>query len=150
MNVRRRIAAARANSLYNIDQQFGSIEFTVSHLGLFTSHGRFERFRAMLSLDPEHPERTRILVHVDAPSVNLPWRDGADMLRAAEFFDVQHYPEVTFRSTEIGPSSADRYSIAGLLEIRGVTRPLVLDAKLVGRHPGPQGAEIADFVATGS
>ena len=80
------IPPARAESLYTIDQRFGSIEFTVGHLGLFTSHGRFTKFDATLTIDPVHPERTRIVVEVNAVSVDMPWQDGVAMLRSAVDF----------------------------------------------------------------
>jgi polyisoprenoid-binding protein YceI len=143
------LPSARAEALYKFDQRAGSIEFSVGHLGLFTSHGRFTKFDASLIMDLQHPERTRIVVDVDAVSVDMPWQDAAAMLRSAEFFDVQHYPQVSFRSTAIESASPDRYRIRGLLEIRGIKQPIVLDAKLLGRHPGSQGGEVADFVASG-
>jgi polyisoprenoid-binding protein YceI len=143
------IPPARAESLYTIDQRFGSIEFTVGHLGLFTSHGRFTKFDATLTIDPVHPERTRIVVEVNAVSVDMPWQDGVAMLRSAAYFDVQHYPEVDFRSTGVTPASPDHYVINGLLQIRGITQPIALDASLVGRRQGADGAPIADFVAKG-
>ena len=78
-------------------------QVTVGHLGLFTSHGRFTKFDATLNIDPDHPERTRIVVDVDAVSVNMPWQDGVAMLRSPAYFDVQRYPEVEFRSPGVSP-----------------------------------------------
>src|SRR5271166_3225780 len=95
------IPPARAQSLYTIDQRFGTIEFAVNQLGLFTSSGRFTKFQAALTIDPAHLERTRFVVNVDAVSVNMAWQNGVAMLRSAAYFDVQHYPEVEFRSTEV-------------------------------------------------
>lgn len=142
--------SARAQRLYSIDQHYGGIEFIVGHLGLFTSHGMFDRFIGRLIIDPQHPERTRIDVKVEAGSVSMPWNDAASMLRSADFFDALHYPEIRFQSTTVEPLGPDHYRILGQLRIRGVTRPQTFDAVLVDRHAdAARGSDVADFVVSG-
>jgi polyisoprenoid-binding protein YceI len=144
-------AAAHAEDLYSLDQRFGTIAFSVSHLGLFSSRGEFRRFDARLALDAGHPERTQISVVVDAASIDMPWQEAAKMLRGPDFFDVKRYPEIRFTSTSVEAMPSDRYVVRGLVEIRGVQQLLVLNARLVGRHPDPaRGAEAAEFVVTGA
>jgi polyisoprenoid-binding protein YceI len=144
------VGPARAQGLYSIDQHYGGIEFTVEHMGLFSSHGMFDRFTGRLIIDPMHPERTRIDVDVEARSVSMPWDQGAAMLRSADFFDVQRYPEISFESTAVKALGPDHYRIVGQLQIRGVTRPQSLDALLVDRHgDAAHGADVADFVVSG-
>jgi polyisoprenoid-binding protein YceI len=144
-------AAAHAEELYSLDQRFGTIAFSVSHLGLFASQGEFRRFDARLVLDAGHPKRTRISVVIDTASVDMPWQEAAAMLRGADFFDVKHYPEIRFTSTSVEAMPPDRYVVRGLVEIRGVKQPLLLNAQVVGRHPDPaRGAEVAEFVVTGA
>jgi polyisoprenoid-binding protein YceI len=141
---------AGAEDLYKIDQHFGRIEFIVSHLGLFSSHGEFRHFDGKLVIDPEHPERTQIAVQVDAGSVAMPWEDATAMLRSPEFFDVQRFPEVRFTSTEVVAEPGNRFAIHGELEMRGVTKPLLLEAALVDRRLDPtRGMQVADFVVHG-
>lgn len=84
----------RAGLLFSIDQRFGSIGFSVDHLGLFSSQGRFDRFTCRLDLDPAHPERTRLQISIDAGSLDMPWGQATDMLRAPDFFDVARYPVI--------------------------------------------------------
>jgi polyisoprenoid-binding protein YceI len=142
---------ASAEDTYRLDASLGSIEFSVRNLGLFTSHGQFRQFTATFVLDPAQPERTRISVDVDAASVDMPWQDGTALLRSADFFNVQHYPSVRFTSTSVATLPAGSYLVSGLLEMRGVTRPIALDATLVGRHFDPvRRADVADFVVTGA
>ncbi len=141
---------ARAESLYTIDPRFGSIEFTVRHLGLFSSHGSFRQFLANLTIDPAHPEWTRIAARIDAGSVDMSWQGGADMLRSPEFFDARDYPEIRFGSTSVGLVAPDRYAVHGQLEIRGVTQPVLLQARVIDRQfDRARGAEVAVFVITG-
>lgn len=139
-----------AQGLYKIDQHYGGIEFTVRNLGLFSSHGVFDRFVGRLIIDPVHPDRTRIDVHVEAASVSMPWDGGVDMLRSADFFDVGKYPEISFTSTAVEQMGPDHFRVLGQLRIRGVAQPQTLDATLVDRHLDPaRGADVADFVVSG-
>jgi polyisoprenoid-binding protein YceI len=140
----------RAADLYTIDRRSGRIEFTVSHLGLFSSHGEFTRFDSRLTIDRAHPERTKVAVVIHVDSVSMPWANAADLLRSAEFFDAARYPDARFASTEVIPVSADHYTVRGTLELHGVTRPIELDAGLVDRHFDPASKyEVADFVVHG-
>jgi len=142
--------SAQAQRLYSIDQHYGGIEFTVEHLGLFTSHGMFDRFMGRLIIDPQHPERTRIDVKVEAGSVSMPWEEAASMLRSADYFDALHYPEIRFESTAVESLGPDHYRILGQLRIRGVTQPETLDAVLVDRHAdAARGSDVAEFVVSG-
>jgi polyisoprenoid-binding protein YceI len=142
--------AARAQGLYSIDQHYGGIEFTVEHLGMFASHGMFDRFMGRLIIDPQHPERTRINVEVEAGSVSMQWDEAAAMLRSADYFDVQRYPDISFASTAVEALGPDHYRVLGQLRIRGVSRAAALDALLVDRHTdAARGADVADFVVSG-
>ncbi len=144
-------AAAASQQRYALDQRFGSITFSVKHLGLFSSHGEFRRFTAHLVLDGAHPERTKINVDVDADSVDMAWQAGEDMLRSSEFLDVQNHPAVRFTSTSVASVSPDHYVVRGVIRIRGVAQPMVLSAQLTGRHEdAAHQKELADFVVTGS
>lgn len=139
---------AGADGLYSLDQHVGTIGFSVGHLGLFASHGEFHRFTGSLALDRLHPERSRIAVDVDARSIGMAWQDAADKLRSAPYFDVSDYPDVRFTSTSVTADGPDKYAIRGRIEIRGVTQPLTLEAKLV-RLRSVGASQTADFVVTG-
>lgn len=141
---------AQAQGVYAIDQRFGTIEFTVDHLGMFASHGTFQKFHGELTIDPARPDTTRVTVEVDANSVDMAWKEAVDMLRSSDYFDVAVHPMVRFISTSVTSQGPDRYAVAGMLEMRGVTKPQTLDAYLVGRHPDPaNGRDVAEFVVTG-
>lgn len=143
-------APVHAQLRYAIDPRFGSITFTVHHLGLFKSEGQFDRFDADLEIDPAHPERTRIAVDVAAASVDMAWQDAAAMLRSPEFFDADRHPHIRFTSTDISETSPGKFAVHGTLEMRGVAAPLELTATLVRRDADPQrGGTSADFVVSG-
>jgi polyisoprenoid-binding protein YceI len=141
---------ARAAELYAIDRRSGRIEFSVGHLGMFRSHGEFTQFDSKLIIDRQHPEHTTINVVIHVGSVSMPWENAVELLRSPEFFDAVRYPDARFSSTSVVPLAADHYLVKGTLEIRGVTRPIDLDATLVGRHTDPATrSEVADFVVQG-
>jgi len=142
-------AAARAQTIFEINQRYGSIQFSVDHLGLFTSHGDFQRFMGTLAIDPQRPERTRIDVKIDAQSVDMDSPDGLTRVRSPDYFDVTDHPVITFMSTGVTLTAPDHYRIAGNIEIRGVSRPLTLDAVLAGRDKGPNGP-FSEFVVDGA
>ena len=141
---------ARAGALYTIDRRSGRIEFTVGHLGLFSSRGEFTQFDSELMIDPDHPERTTVAVVIHVGSVSMSWQDAAELLRSPEFFDAAHHPDARFTSTKVVPVSVDHYAVRGTLELRGVTRPVQLDARLTDRHfDAATQSEVADFVVQG-
>jgi polyisoprenoid-binding protein YceI len=145
------IGQAHAADLFMLDQRYGSIAFSVEHFGTFTSLGNFPRFMGKLLIDRLHPEQTKIDVEADATSVTVPWQDGTEMLRSPDFFDTARFHVVRFISDTVKGVDPRHFQINGLLEIRGIRRPLTLDATLVRQHADPvTGTEIADFTVTGT
>ncbi|MBS0561318.1 MAG: YceI family protein [Proteobacteria bacterium] len=142
-------AAGRAGTVFPIDQRYGSIDFSVDHLGLFTSHGDFRRFSGTLTIDTEHPERTEIKVMIDAQSVEMDSSDGQAMVRSADYFDVDRHPVIVFRSGRVRQESPDHYRIEGTIRIRDIERPITLEAVLTGHPRGPSGPA-SEFVVDGS
>ena len=69
-------------------------------------------------------------------------------LRSADFFDVEQFPEITFRSTRVADHHGDRFRLEGDLTVRGVTRPVVLDAVLEGIATSPWGTQAVGFSAS--
>ena len=139
-----------AATLYRIDQHHGTVEFSVSTLGLFAVQGRFPRFEGDLLLDLAQPERSHFDVSIDASTVEMPQQDQTELLRSEPYFDTAHHPTLRFVSTSVQALSPSHYIIHGTLRIRGVTQPQDLDATLRDRRVDPaHGIEVADFVVQG-
>jgi polyisoprenoid-binding protein YceI len=142
-------AAARA-SLYRVDQRYGTVGFSITSLGMFSTEGKFARFEGQLLLDPDHPEQTRIEVTIDGTSVEMPLDDEVSMLRSPPYFDTAQYPTERFVSTSIQEVAPSHYLIHGTLEVRGVANPQDLDAVITERHVDTaKHIQWADFVVTG-
>ena len=144
------VLPGQAAILYRIDQRYGSIEFSVKALGLFTIQGRFPRFEGDLLLDLDQPERSHIDVAIDASSVEMPLQEQTDLLRSETYFDTAHHPTERFTSTSIQALSPTQYVIRGTLRIRGIVQPQELNATLQDRRVDQaRGVEVADLVVRG-
>lgn len=141
---------ARAQGLYVFDQRQGRLEFTARHMGMFNSTGEFRRFDARLELDPDRTDRARVQVEVETGSAFLAYPGAVEMLRSPAYFDSARFPKARFTGRARQAGSAERFAIAGELEIRGIARPIEMEARLVSRHMDPTvGAEVAEFTAAG-
>jgi len=133
---------------YKIDADHTTVGFRVRHL--FTSvDGRFDKFDGTISFDPAKPDSAMVEGTIDAASVNTNVAERDKHLRSADFFDVEHHPKITFKTTkvlEVAPDKAHG-KMAGLLNIRGVEKEVVLDVSFLGQGKDPWGNFKAGFSA---
>jgi polyisoprenoid-binding protein YceI len=121
---------AWANETYKFDPFGSTIGFTV-HQFLGTTHGKFTKFSGKIEIDREHPENSSVIAQIDVRSIDTRIKKRDDHLRSPEFFNVEKFPQMTFRSRSVrrtGPQSGD---ILGDLTMHGVTRPITLHVKLL-------------------
>lgn len=143
--------AAAGATRYDIDQRYGSIGFSVRELGLFSEEGRFQRFAGQLAIDPARPEATKIDVHIDVGSVTMASEQAVQMLLSPAYFDVQEHPGIRFRSTSVVATGPDQYRILGVMEIRGISQPQALEARLDTAKDDPHGRLHTEyFTVTGT
>jgi polyisoprenoid-binding protein YceI len=141
---------AAARNRYVFDNSVGRLEFVARHLGVLSSTGRFEDFSAELLIDPDRPLTTNVEVKVRTAAVALAYPGAVDLLRSPAFFDVERFPEATFSGAATGEGSLARFTLAGALTIRGITRPHRMEARLVERRrDATLGREVAEFTAGG-
>ncbi|HXF71663.1 MAG TPA: YceI family protein [Actinomycetota bacterium] len=130
------------------DPAHSSITAVARHLMVTKVRGTFERFSGTIHV-AERPEDSWVEVEIDAASIDtrVPERDAH--LRSPDFLDVERYPRITFRSTGLEPLEGTRFRLPGELTIRGVTRPVVLEAEYLGAVTDPWGNRKVGFTATG-
>jgi polyisoprenoid-binding protein YceI len=122
--------AVWANEAYRFDPSGSTIGFGV-HQFLGTTQGRFTKFNGKIDVNREHPENSSVTAQIDVRSIDTRIKKRDDHLRSAEFFNVDKYPKITFKSRSVkrtGPQSGD---ILGDLTIHGVTKPITLHVKLL-------------------
>ena len=140
---------------YRFDQNLGRLSFTARHFGVLSSTGQFERFDAQVMLDPADPSQAEVAVAVQTRSIELAWPGATELLRSPAYFDAETHPVARFsgRASGVarGSDPAERFRIEGELTLKGITRPLLMEARLLRRgRNAAEGAEIAEFSASGT
>lgn len=134
-------------STWVIDSAHSSAEFAVKHMMVSTVKGRFRNVAGTLRLDEADPARSSIDASIDVASIDTGVEQRDEHLRSDDFFNVEAYPAITFRSTRIS-GAGDEWKLDGDLTIRDVTRPVALEVEFEGRGADAYGGERAGFVAT--
>jgi len=113
------------SAAWDIDTAHTSAQFSVKHLMVSTVRGHFRKVTGTVLLDEADLTRSRVQVEIDAASLETgePKRDGH--LRSADFFDVEKFPKLSFRSTRIERKGSE-FSMTGELTMHGTTRPVTL------------------------
>jgi polyisoprenoid-binding protein YceI len=135
--------AAASSDAFVLDVSHTNVGFRVKHLGINTVNGRFDRFSGSFTWDSTAPALTSVDVTIDAASVDTDIERRDNHLRSSDFFFVDSFPTITFRSTNVRRVEGNRFRVLGDLTIRGVTKPVVLDAELTGLLRLKSGAEVA-------
>lgn len=134
---------AAPSDAFVLDVSHTNVQFRVKHLGINTVTGRFDRFSGSFTWDSTAPALGSVDVTIDAASVDTDIERRDNHLRSSDFFFVDSFPTITFRSTNVRRVEGNRFRVLGDLTIRGVTKPVVLDAELTGLLRLKSGAEVA-------
>ena len=136
---------------YVLDKSHAHVTFEVGHLGFSTVHGQFRKFDADIDFDPGNVEATKVNFQIDATSVDTFWEARDKHIRGKDFFDTANHPKITFTTTSVTPTGAETADVSGNLTMRGVTKPITLQAKLNKLGPSPFNADqtIAGFTIEG-
>jgi polyisoprenoid-binding protein YceI len=142
------VQPATARTTWTIDPVHSSVEFAVRHLMITTVKGRFTDVQGTVVLDEANPAGSSAEITIQAASIDSrePQRDAH--LKSADFFDVETFPTLTFRSTTVRDLKSDGFTLIGDLTIRGVTRQVALDVTTEGRAKDPWGGQRAGYTAS--
>ena len=133
-----------------IDPLHTSLAFEARHAVVTRMRGRFRKLAGNFTI-AERPEDSSVAVTIDAASIDTNHPVADEHLRGENYLDVATFPELTFSSTTVEHQDGDRWLVTGDLTIKGVSRPIVLDAMLNGVVPMPYGSKAKlGFTATGS
>lgn len=137
---------------WTLDKSHAVIAFSVDHLGFSTTRGIFEKYDATIDFQPDNVEASSVEVVIDAASINTFWAARDEHLRNADFFNVEKFPTITFKSTKIEKTGDDTAKIMGDMTMLGMTKPVTFDAKLtqMGPHPFNPKAMVAGMQVTGT
>jgi polyisoprenoid-binding protein YceI len=121
---------AHARDTYTFDPAHSSISFT-AHQFLGTTVGHFSQCSGTIEIDREHPEHSSVSARIQVKSIDTKIAKRDEHLLSEEFFDAQRYPEITFKTRSVRQTGPESGEIAGDLTMHGVTRSVVLHAKLL-------------------
>jgi len=107
---------------WNLDPVHSVAEFKVKHMMISNVKGQFTGLKGVLNLDETDLSRSYVEASIDAASINTrdPQRDAH--LKSADFFDVEKFPTLSFKSTQVRPDGDGELKVAGDLTIHGITR----------------------------
>jgi len=121
------LPAAAASSTWQIDPAHSSAQFAVRHLGLSTVRGAFSKLSGTMQLDDQDITKSTIEVTIDVNTVDTREPDRDKDLRSERFFDVAHFPTMTFKSRKVEQAAPGKLRVTGDLTIHGTTKEVVLD-----------------------
>lgn len=133
------------------DDAHSQLGFTVTHLGIADVSGTFNDFDvAVTSSKPDFSD-ARFELTAKAASIDTRVEARNNHLKSADFFDVQQYPELKFKSTSIKKAGKNKYKLSGDLTLHGVTKPVTLDLVYNGQVENPMSKkQTAGFQVTGT
>jgi len=139
--------AAGTSAAWQLDPAHTHVEFSVKHLMLARVKGRFAGVTGTVEMGAD-PSASTVDVVIGAASIDTREAKRDAHLRSADFFDVERFPTIAFRSRDVRPTGAGDFSVVGDLTIRDVTREVTLEVTDEGRGTDPWGGERAGFSAT--
>jgi len=121
------LPAAAATSNWQIDPQHSSAQFSVRHMAISTVRGAFSKVTGTIVLDDKDITKSTVDVAIDVTTVDTREPNRDSDLRSDKFFDVAHYPAMTFKSKKVEQLAPGKLKVTGDLTIRGTTKEVVLD-----------------------
>lgn len=131
---------------YTIDPTHTEISFSVRHLAISKVRGHFQTFAGTVEI-AEQIEDSTASATIDVASINTNQAQRDEHLRTSDFFNVEEFPEMTFKSTGVAVDGGD-LTINGDLTLRGVTKPVTLEAEFGGATVDSYGNTKVGFEAT--
>ena len=132
---------------WKIDASHTRAGFSVRHMMIANVHGQFETVTGTVDFNEADPARSSVDVQIDVASLNTRDEKRDAHLRSADFFDVEQYPTLTFKSRRVEKLGDNHGRIIGDLTIKGLTKAVALDVEYLGQAKAPWGSTSAGFTA---
>jgi polyisoprenoid-binding protein YceI len=132
---------------YKIDSVHSSLGFNIRHL-VSKFSGSFTKISGTVNYDAAAPELSSVEATIAINSVNTADEKRNSHLLSADFFDVAKFPTATFKSKAWKKTGENTFEVTGDLTIKDVTKPVTLQATLLGTGPGMGGATVIGWEVT--
>jgi polyisoprenoid-binding protein YceI len=134
------LASASAGEKFTIDPVHSTIGFKVKHLFSYVS-GRCDDIKGTIDVDPAAPANSSVEVSIATKSINTANADRDKHLRSPDFFNVEKFPDMTFKSKKVTLTGEKTADILGDFTLHGVTKEVTLKTTFLGKGKGMTGAE---------
>jgi len=124
-------APAPAADVYAVDKVHSDVGFQIRHF-VSKVRGRFTDYEGTIVADRAKPDASSVELTIKAASIDTGNENRDKDLRSANFFEVEKYPEITFKSSRITPRGGDRYDVTGTLTMHGVSKEVTLPVTFLG------------------
>jgi polyisoprenoid-binding protein YceI len=138
---------ARAEK-WEIDVAHSSVGFSVRHMVVTKTHGKFNDFAGYIDFDGKNVEKGSVEITAQIASIDTDNKKRDDHLRSPDFFDAEKFPTMTFKSKKVIKSSGSEFKLVGDLTIKDVTKEVTFDCEFNGVINDPMGNTRAGFSAT--
>jgi polyisoprenoid-binding protein YceI len=129
------VLCANAADTFKLDSVHSFVLFSVQHLGIANTYGRFNDISGTVVFDKDNPSKSSVELSVPVASLDTHNSIRDLSLKSPDFFDAKQFPTMTFKSTKV-EGSGDTLKVSGDLTIHGVTKPLTVDFKKGGEGKG--------------
>jgi polyisoprenoid-binding protein YceI len=140
--------ASAADYVIDTKGAHASVNFKVSHLGYSFIKGRFNKFDGEFSYDPANVAASKVTVNVDTRSLDSNHAERDKHIRSSDFIDASKFSTATFKSTSVVDKGDGNLEVTGDLSLHGVTKPITIDAEIIGAGQDPWGGQRAGFYGT--
>jgi len=135
------LTAPAAAELYKIDEAHSAVSFKVAHMAISKVSGRFDKFSGTIDYTPGKTKTWKTEAVIDVASINTGVEARDKHLRSPDFFDVEKFPAMTFKSVKVTGYKNMKGKLHGELTLHGVTKPVVLEVEGSGPVKDPWGNE---------
>lgn len=132
---------------YQIDADHTTVSFKIRHL-FSNVQGTFNKFEGTFEYEPGKPELAQAQAVIQAASINTNVEARDKHLRGEDFFDVEKFPTLTFKSTKFTEESPEKGKLEGVLSLHGVEKPVTMDVEIHGIGKDPWGNTRSGFTAS--
>jgi len=122
---------------YQVEPNHTQASFTVTHFGITPFTGVFSGASGRLTLDPAHPEATKLQVSLPTASVQTTSAKLDEELKSADWLDSAKFPAATFVSSKVTPMGNGMARVDGTLTLHGVSKPASMRARFFGAATNP-------------
>lgn len=138
-----------AADTWTVDNAHSKLGFTITHMMVSDVEGSFKNFTATVASSKDDFSDAVVDLSADVTSVTTDNDQRDTHIKSPDFFDAAKFPKLTFKSTSVKKVGDKTYKIAGNLTLKGVTKPVTLDATLRGTYVNQQKKSVAGFKVTG-